>query len=178
MVPDIQNLIELQRADREILRLKEEIAALPKRVAAIEERLAGTKAVLRWRQIDGTNPIGGEGKLTERTQLGGSFRKASQGAGLRTRGSAPQRRGDVEMTKRSQLAGEARLTERTHLGSWPLRTCRRGQLGEALHRAVPAVLLESADRCRLRQGLNRGYTPHIVMRRRPERRRPKMNSGG
>jgi uncharacterized protein len=46
MVPDIQNLIELQRADREILRLKEEIAALPKRVAVIEERLAGTKAGL------------------------------------------------------------------------------------------------------------------------------------
>src|SRR5271163_282637 len=46
MVPDIQSLIELQRADREILRLKEEIAALPKRVAAIEERLAGTKTVL------------------------------------------------------------------------------------------------------------------------------------
>ncbi|MGO9123495.1 MAG: zinc ribbon domain-containing protein [Terriglobales bacterium] len=46
MAPDIQNLIELQRADREILRLKDEIAALPKRVAAIEERLAGTKAGL------------------------------------------------------------------------------------------------------------------------------------
>jgi uncharacterized protein len=46
MVPDIQNLIELQRADREILRLKEEIAALPKRVAAIEEKLAGTKTGL------------------------------------------------------------------------------------------------------------------------------------
>src|SRR5271154_6533135 len=46
MVPDIQSLIELQRADREILRLKEEIAALPKRVAAIEERLAGTRTVL------------------------------------------------------------------------------------------------------------------------------------
>jgi uncharacterized protein len=46
MLPDVQNLIELQRADREILRLKEEIAALPKRVAAIEERLAGTRAVL------------------------------------------------------------------------------------------------------------------------------------
>jgi predicted nucleic acid-binding Zn-ribbon protein len=46
MLPDVQNLIELQQADREILRLKEEIAALPKRVAAIEERLAGTRAVL------------------------------------------------------------------------------------------------------------------------------------
>ena len=46
MLPDVQNLIALQQADREILRLKEEIAALPKRVAAIEERLAGTKAVL------------------------------------------------------------------------------------------------------------------------------------
>jgi predicted nucleic acid-binding Zn-ribbon protein len=46
MLPDVQNLIELQLADREIQRLREEIAALPKRVAAIEERLAGTKAVL------------------------------------------------------------------------------------------------------------------------------------
>jgi predicted nucleic acid-binding Zn-ribbon protein len=46
MLPDIQNLIELQKADREILRLKDEVAALPKRVAVIEERLAGTKAVL------------------------------------------------------------------------------------------------------------------------------------
>ena len=46
MLPDVQNLIELQKADREILRLKEEIASLPKRVAAIEEKLAGTKAGL------------------------------------------------------------------------------------------------------------------------------------
>jgi uncharacterized protein len=46
MLPDVQNLIALQQADREILRLREEIAALPKRVAAIEQRLAGTRAVL------------------------------------------------------------------------------------------------------------------------------------
>jgi len=46
MLPDVQNLIALQQADREILRLKEEIAALPKRVAAIEERLAGTRVLL------------------------------------------------------------------------------------------------------------------------------------
>lgn len=46
MLPDIQNLISLQTADREILRLKEEIAALPKRVAVIEQKLAGTKAGL------------------------------------------------------------------------------------------------------------------------------------
>jgi predicted nucleic acid-binding Zn-ribbon protein len=46
MLPEIQNLIELQRADREILRLKDEIAALPKRMTAIEERLAGTRAGL------------------------------------------------------------------------------------------------------------------------------------
>src|SRR5271167_2774277 len=46
MLPDVQNLIALQQADREILRLKDEVAALPKRVAVIEERLAGTKAVL------------------------------------------------------------------------------------------------------------------------------------
>jgi predicted nucleic acid-binding Zn-ribbon protein len=46
MLPDVQKLIELQKADREILRLREEIAALPKRVSAIEAKLAGTKAVL------------------------------------------------------------------------------------------------------------------------------------
>src|SRR5208337_5255555 len=40
MLPDVQNLIELQQADREIQRLKEEIAALPKRVAVIEAKLA------------------------------------------------------------------------------------------------------------------------------------------
>ena len=46
MLPDVQSLIGLQQADREILRLKEEIASLPKRVTAIEEKLAGTKAIL------------------------------------------------------------------------------------------------------------------------------------
>lgn len=46
MLPDVQNLIELQKTEREILRLKEEIAALPKRVMAIEAKLAGTRAVL------------------------------------------------------------------------------------------------------------------------------------
>jgi uncharacterized protein len=46
MLPDVQNLMELQQADREILRLNQEIAALPKRVVAIEEKLAGTKAGL------------------------------------------------------------------------------------------------------------------------------------
>src|SRR5579872_5467752 len=46
MLPDVQNLIELQKADKEILRLREEIAALPKRVAVIEQKLAGTKAGL------------------------------------------------------------------------------------------------------------------------------------
>ncbi len=46
MLPDVQKLIALQGADREILRLKNEVAALPKRVAAIEQKLAGTKAAL------------------------------------------------------------------------------------------------------------------------------------
>ncbi|SRR5579872_1334555 len=46
MLPDVQNLIELQKADKEILRLREEIAALPKRVAVIEQKLAGTKTGL------------------------------------------------------------------------------------------------------------------------------------
>src|ERR1700690_461658 len=46
MLPDIEKLLELQVADKEIRKLQEEVAALPKRVALIEQRLAGTKAHL------------------------------------------------------------------------------------------------------------------------------------
>lgn len=46
MLPDIENLLKLQEADKEIRRLQDEIAELPKRVAAIEQKLAGTKAGL------------------------------------------------------------------------------------------------------------------------------------
>jgi predicted nucleic acid-binding Zn-ribbon protein len=46
MLPDIEKLLELQVADKEIRRLQEEVAALPKRTAVIEQKLAGTKAQL------------------------------------------------------------------------------------------------------------------------------------
>jgi uncharacterized protein len=46
MLAEIENLLHLQEADKEIRRLQEEIADLPKRVAAIEQKLAGTKAQL------------------------------------------------------------------------------------------------------------------------------------
>src|SRR6202158_5026067 len=46
MLPDIEKLLEVQAADKEIRRLQEEVAALPKRVAVIEQKLAGTKAIL------------------------------------------------------------------------------------------------------------------------------------
>src|SRR5271163_2414328 len=46
MLPDIEKLLELQIADKEIRRLQDEVAALPKRVAVIEQKLAGTKAQL------------------------------------------------------------------------------------------------------------------------------------
>jgi uncharacterized protein len=46
MLPDIDKLLELQIADKEIRKLQEEVAALPKRVAVIEQKLAGTKAHL------------------------------------------------------------------------------------------------------------------------------------
>ena len=46
MLSDIEKLLELQVADKEIRQLKDEIAALPKRVASIEEKLAGTRARL------------------------------------------------------------------------------------------------------------------------------------
>ena len=46
MLPEIDKLLELQAADKEIRRLQEEVAALPKRTAVIEQKLAGTKAHL------------------------------------------------------------------------------------------------------------------------------------
>jgi uncharacterized protein len=46
MLPDIEKLLELQTADKEIRRLQDEVAALPKRVAVIEQKLAGTQAQL------------------------------------------------------------------------------------------------------------------------------------
>jgi predicted nucleic acid-binding Zn-ribbon protein len=46
MLPDIDKLLELQVADKEIRRLQEEVAALPRRTAVIEQKLAGTKAQL------------------------------------------------------------------------------------------------------------------------------------
>lgn len=44
MNSDLEKLIELQEADREIASLTDEIAALPRRVAAIEAKLAGTRS--------------------------------------------------------------------------------------------------------------------------------------
>jgi len=44
MNPDLEKLIALQEADREIERLNQEIALLPHRVAAIERKLAETRA--------------------------------------------------------------------------------------------------------------------------------------
>ncbi len=44
MNPDLQNLKDLQVADRAVARLSQEIAALPRRVAVIESKLADSKA--------------------------------------------------------------------------------------------------------------------------------------
>src|ERR1051326_9004040 len=46
MNADLQTLIELEKIDREALRLTEEVASLPKRVAAIEAKLAEHKAAV------------------------------------------------------------------------------------------------------------------------------------
>ena len=46
MNTDLEKLIELEKVDREIVRLNEEVASLPKRVAAIESKLADDKAAV------------------------------------------------------------------------------------------------------------------------------------
>src|ERR1700722_9158835 len=50
MLPEIENLLHLQEADKAIRRLQDEIAELPKRVAAIEHKLAHTKLQLETAQ--------------------------------------------------------------------------------------------------------------------------------
>ena len=47
MLSDIENLLLLQEADKQVRRLSDEIAALPRRVAVIEQKLAGTQATLQ-----------------------------------------------------------------------------------------------------------------------------------
>ncbi|MFZ0805231.1 MAG: C4-type zinc ribbon domain-containing protein [Candidatus Sulfotelmatobacter sp.] len=46
MLPDIEKLLRLQDADKEIKRLHDEVAEFPKRVAVIEQKLARTKGLL------------------------------------------------------------------------------------------------------------------------------------
>jgi predicted nucleic acid-binding Zn-ribbon protein len=46
MLPDIENLLKLQGADKEIRRLQDEVAEFPKRIAVIEQQLAGHRAQL------------------------------------------------------------------------------------------------------------------------------------
>jgi uncharacterized protein len=46
MLPDIEKLMQVQVADKEIRKLQDEIATLPKRMAVIESKLAGTRAQL------------------------------------------------------------------------------------------------------------------------------------
>jgi hypothetical protein len=46
MLPEIENLLRLQEADKEIRRLQDEIAEFPKRVAKIEHKLGDTKLQL------------------------------------------------------------------------------------------------------------------------------------
>lgn len=44
MHPDLEKLIELEKTDREIARLRQEVAALPARMAVIEQKLNASKA--------------------------------------------------------------------------------------------------------------------------------------
>ncbi|MGA2415638.1 MAG: C4-type zinc ribbon domain-containing protein [Candidatus Sulfotelmatobacter sp.] len=46
MLPEIENLLRLQEADKEIRRLQDEVAELPRRVTVIEKKLARTKLQL------------------------------------------------------------------------------------------------------------------------------------
>ena len=68
MNSDLEKLIELEKVDREIIRLTEEVAALPKRVAAIEEKLADDKAAVEHAKAAIKNNEAGRRKLEAEIQ--------------------------------------------------------------------------------------------------------------
>jgi predicted nucleic acid-binding Zn-ribbon protein len=63
MNADLQKLIELEKVDREFVRLTEEVAALPKRVDAIEHKLADDKAAVEKAKAAIKNNEAGRRKL-------------------------------------------------------------------------------------------------------------------
>src|SRR6516164_4555591 len=63
MNADLEKLIDLDKADREIARLNDEVATLPKRVAAIESKLADDKAAVEKAKADIKTNEAGRRKL-------------------------------------------------------------------------------------------------------------------
>lgn len=63
MNADLQKLIELEKVDREFVRLTDEVAALPKRVDAIEHKLADDKAAVEKAKAAIKNNEAGRRKL-------------------------------------------------------------------------------------------------------------------
>lgn len=68
MNSDLEKLIELEKADREISRLTDEVAALPKRVATIEGKLADDKAAVEHAKTAIKNNEAGRRKLEAEIQ--------------------------------------------------------------------------------------------------------------
>ncbi len=113
MLPDVENLIALQQADKEIHRLKDEIAALPRRVAAIEEKLAGTKAALEKAKADVKTDEASRRKLETNIQdLQGKISKyRDQSLAVKTNDQYKALLHEIQFAERDIRANEDKILE-------------------------------------------------------------------
>jgi uncharacterized protein len=113
MLPEIENLLHLQEADKEIRRLQDEIAELPKRVAAIEHKLADTKLQLEKAQAAVKADEGARRKFeTNITDLRGRISKyRDQSLDVKTNEQYKALLHEIQFTEKEIAATEDKILE-------------------------------------------------------------------
>jgi uncharacterized protein len=113
MNADLEKLIELEKADREIARLTEEVATLPKRVAAIEEKLADDKAAVEHAKAAIKNNEAGRRKLEADIQTAQQkiIKYRAQSSGVKTNEEYRALMNEVEFAEKEISGYEDKILE-------------------------------------------------------------------
>ncbi len=113
MLPEIENLLRLQEADKELRRLQDEIAELPKRVATIEHKLADTKLQLEKAQAAVKADEGARRKYdTAITDLRGKISKyRDQSLDVKTNDQYKALLHEIQFAEKEIAATEDRILE-------------------------------------------------------------------
>src|SRR3981189_1001662 len=113
MLPEIENLLRLQEADKEIRRLQDEVAEFPKRVAAIELKLAGTKAQLAKAQANAKAEAAHRRKYdTAITDLRGKISKyRDQSLAVKTNDQYKALLHEIQFAEKEIAAAEEKILE-------------------------------------------------------------------